>query len=615
MMSMVQRKKILWDNLRISQRMLVSYILTILIPVVIINALTFITVRNTALDTVAKTIDVTLDNGNSLFNALFTGLNERAVATSSTPELAYLFDETRDATVSGSVPTLKLSETLSALKVIYDTSPQYYYTFYAERQNLAYHSGNLQIISSYPANLQDWYQEAIRFGEGVYWRDVHEDTSFGFSRRFVTACRVIGNERNGALGLATVSLDFTRVEEAFTSLMEPYRGTIYILDSTGQTLFSRSIGNESLSIDNRVTMPEQAMPDEIRSVVLGKESGSGRLGSKAIYNFASIDQLMWKVVTVLPQDQFFGMTNNFWSFLVPVLLGTTIVFLIVTLKVSRTLSRPIEVLSASMMSEEEQEFPMPYLLRQDEIGDLARAYARVMNRNAQLIEETRQVNEKKRLFQLEALQRQINSHFIHNTLNNIQWLAAADRSDDVISTTTSLSKLLRACATQKDELVTIEDELDYVDSYLNIQKIRFGNRFSYRFDLNPLLLQMKIPLFVLQPIVENSIYHGLIDGNSEEGVILIRIFQEFDHIIITVFDNGRGVAADRLPLVIASGSGENDRFMGIALKNIDTRLKLVFGEASGISVSSHEGQWTEIRIRIPIVGDDSQGKPFSGGFM
>jgi two-component system sensor histidine kinase YesM len=148
------------------------------------------------------------------------------------------------------------------------------------------------------------------------------------------------------------------------------------------------------------------------------------------------------------------------------------------------------------------------------------------------------------------------------------------------------------------------DELDYVDSYLNIQKIRFGNRFTYYYELNPLLLQMKIPMFVMQPIVENSIYHGLLDGNSDEGFIRIRIFLEDDHIIISIFDNGRGVPNDQLAQVISSGNNGQDRFMGIALKNIDMRLKLTFGDTYGLSITSREGDWTDVRIRIPIIEDN-----------
>lgn len=595
--------KSLWNNQRIRQRILVSYLFALLIPVVFINAWTFMQARHAVLTKVEQTIDVTLANGNSLFNTLFTGMYDRAVAISRTSEVATLFDANQVTPGSGAIPTLQLSQTLSALDVITGNSPQYYYRFYAERENISYYSGNLQIVSSAPYRQTDWYRMALGFGDGVYWQGLHDDSDFWFPRRFFTACSVINSDATAsreALGVATVSLDFARVEDILVNLMKTYRGDVYIFDVSGKTLYAQHFDQAQTATD---TTPATLLSNAILGDALSRPSGSGLLGTSSVYNFITVDQMMWKVVTVMPQDQFVGITNSFWSFLVPILLATIIVFLMVTQRIARNLSRPIEVLSGSMNENDETAFPNTYLERKDEIGALTRAYSRMIRRNAELVEEAREVNEKKRLFQLEALQRQIDSHFIHNTLNNIQWLARDGRKEDVISTATSLEKLLRACASQKDELVTIEDELDYVDSYLNIQKIRFGNRFTYNFELSPLLLQMKIPMFIMQPIVENAIYHGLIDSNKEKGIILIRIFAENGQIIISILDNGRGIPNSSLAGVIKGREDSKDRFMGIALKNIDTRLKLTFGEGSGLAISSMEGEWTDVRIRVPIVED------------
>lgn len=602
--SIFHQFKALWNNQRIRQRILISYLFALLIPVVFINAWTFLQTRNAVLHKVEQTIDMSLLNGNSIFNSLFTGMYDRAVAISRTPEVARLLSETQVSPANDKVPTLQLSETLSALSVITGNSPQYYYRFYTERENVSYYSGNLQIVSSAPYRQTDWYRMAIGFGDGVYWHDVHDDSDFWFARRLFTACSVIYSDSTSsrdALGVATVSLDFARIEDVLVTLMKPYRGDVYIFDSAGRALYAQHFSQTQAASDTTPAMP---MANAILDDAFSRAAGSGLDGTASVYNFTTVDQLRWKIVTVMPQDQFVGITNSFWTFLVPILLATIIIFLQVTQLVARNLSRPIEVLSGSMGEHDRIPFPDAYLERQDEIGALTRAYARMIRRNADLVEEAREVNEKKRIFQLEALQRQIDSHFIHNTLNNIQWLARDGRREDVISTATSLEKLLRACASQKDELVTIEDELDYVDSYLNIQKIRFGNRFSYEFHLSPLLLQMKIPMFVMQPIVENAIYHGLIDSSREAGVIVIRIFTEDDRIIISIHDNGRGIPGASLNGVIQGSDGGSDRFMGIALRNIDTRLKLTFGDDSGLSISSVEGEWTEVRIRIPIVEDN-----------
>ncbi len=596
----IKKIKYLWNNQRIRQRILISYLVVVLIPVIIINAWTFMQSRHAVLVKVKDTLDVTLANVNSSFNVLLTGMYDRAVAISRAPELADLLRD-NELRAGSSSNTLQLSETLSALNVIVGNSPQYYYRFYAERNHLTFNSGNLQIVNSTPHRQQDWYQTAINFGEGIYWRSLYEDEGFFFPRRFITANSVIYSDNTPerkALGLATVSLDFARIEDLMAGFMKTYRGDVYIFDASGKTIYSRNFDAQKTAAEANTARP---MPNTILADVMSRAEGSSMSGIDSIYNYVTIDQLLWKVVTVLPQDQFVGVTDTLWSFLIPILLATIIVFLWVTQRVARNLSRPIEVLSDSMSENNDTAFPVGYLERQDEIGALTRAYARMLKRNADLVAEAREVNEKKRVFQLEALQRQIDSHFLYNSLNNIQWLAADGRSEDVISTATSLEKLLRACATQKDELVTIEDELDYVDSYLNIQKIRFGNRFTYKFEINPRLLQMKIPMFIMQPIVENAIYHGLLDSPKVEGMILIRIFLENDQIIISILDNGKGISRIKLDSIFRETDDHQDHFMGIALKNIDTRLQLTFGENSRLSISSLEGSWTDVRMRIPMI--------------
>jgi two-component system sensor histidine kinase YesM len=600
--------KTLWNNQRIRQRILISYLVVVLLPVTFINAWTFMQSRHAVLVKVEDTLDVTLANVNSSFNTLLTGMYDRAAAISRAPELADLLIDDQYPRFNDNSPTLQLSETLSALNVIVGNSPQYYYRFYSQRDHITFNSGNLQIVSSKPHLQADWYQTAINFGDGIYWRSLYDDSGFFFPRRFITANSVIYSDTTTdrkPLGLATVSLDFSRVEDLIASFMKTYRGDVYIFDSHGKTLYARNFNSQKSLEDTAVATP---MATSILSDVMSREEGSGLSGIDSIYNYITIDQLLWKVVTVLPQDQFVGVTDSLWTFLVPILLATIFVFLLVTQRVARNLSRPIEVLSESMRENNESAFPVRYLERQDEIGALTRAYARMLQRNADLVAEAREVNEKKRVFQLEALQRQIDSHFLYNSLNNIQWLAADGRNEDVISTATSLEKLLRACATQKDELVTIEDELDYVDSYLNIQKIRHGNRFTYKFEINPRLLQMRIPMFIMQPIVENAIYHGLLDSHKTESMILIRIFSEQDQIIISILDNGRGISQTKLDAIFKDAD-DQDRFMGIALKNIDTRLKLTFGDNSRLSISSLEGSWTDVRMRIPMVEDYRSATP------
>ena len=590
-----------WWNLRIHQRMLLSYSLAVIVPIAMINAWTFMTTRSFTLNTASDNIDVILSKGNSVLNAQFVSLYERAVAISNTQELVRLFSDTKVPVQDDGIPTLEISTMLTALDRIYSTSPGYYFKFYAKRKDLSYYSGNVIILNSEPYMQQSWYQRATDFGYGVYWRDVHEDPDFGANRRFVTACRAIYDEQDGSvLGVATVSLDFAWIEEVFVGLLESNRGAVYLFDADESLIYSKA---SSVNFDGKQSEGVAALSVPEQSAIFQHSFGKGIFGKNILYNYITVDQFMWKLVIVVPQEQFLGEMNNIFHFLLPVLIGTVALFLVVTYFISQSLSKPIKVLAKTMRGLGEDGFEKSYLAREDEIGELANAYARMVKSNKKLLLETMEMDEKRRRYQLEALQGQINSHFIYNTLSNIQWLAAAGLTEAVISTATALDKMLRVCVKNQSELVSIEDELDYVDSYLSIQKIRFKNRFEYTFELNDFAMQMRIPMFILQPIVENSIYHGLLDKAGDDGLIRIQVDIRDNTIMIRVIDNGKGIPSQNLSKVLLEDHQDDDLIMGIALKNINKRIKITCGEEYGLSIDSKLGEWTCTTIKLPLVED------------
>ncbi len=243
----------------------------------------------------------------------------------------------------------------------------------------------------------------------------------------------------------------------------------------------------------------------------------------------------------------------------------------------------------------------PYLSWRNEAGALCSAYySREADYNAN-IEKINQLNNEKRETELDVLQNQINSHFIFNTLNNVQWLASAGRTTDVIKTVQSLAQLLRACAHNENDFVTIEEELGYVEAYLTIQQIRFGDTFQFEIDVDPLQLQMKIPKFILQPLVENSIYHGFLDIGKTDGIIRISLKKRGHRIDICVHDNGAGIERARIHNILINRQKSSDRYMGVAIGNINKRIRLLCGREYGLGIKSEPGKYTDVEITLPIL--------------
>jgi len=259
-----------------------------------------------------------------------------------------------------------------------------------------------------------------------------------------------------------------------------------------------------------------------------------------------------------------------------------------------------QLLSALRYPGDEQKI-LPYRQWNSEVGRICNAYLERSREYRDSLAQIGKLSAEQRASEIEVLQNQINAHFIYNTLNNIQWLASANRMEDVVHTAQSLDILLRACARNDSDYVSIEDEMTYVGAYLSAQKIRFHDLFDYTFELDPLLMQMKIPKFIVQPIVENSIYHGFLESDRTGGQIRVSVFRRGYRVIIEVYDNGVGIAASDIFPILNNTRKSSDRYMGVAIGNINKRIRLLCGRDYGIGIESRKGSFTKVQLILPIV--------------
>lgn len=214
-----------------------------------------------------------------------------------------------------------------------------------------------------------------------------------------------------------------------------------------------------------------------------------------------------------------------------------------------------------------------------------------------------------------ALQNQINPHFLYNTLEGIRSEALIAGLDSVAEMTEALAAFFRYTISQVENLVTLEDELANIETYYYIQQFRFGDRLALNIvydhdeDMNELdILRCRLPKLTLQPIVENSIYHG-IERKIGRGHLVIRIGVSDQRLRIRVSDDGLGMSEEKLhrlnetlrSLSLDAETGNETKKGGIAVVNVNNRIKLLFGEEYGISVCSHEGTGTDVMIDLPVV--------------
>ena len=215
-----------------------------------------------------------------------------------------------------------------------------------------------------------------------------------------------------------------------------------------------------------------------------------------------------------------------------------------------------------------------------------------------------------------ALQNQINPHFLYNTLEAIRADALIAGADQIADTTEALATFFRYTITDVDRLVTLSDELENVEDYFTIQKFRFGDRMDLELELNDEeLLSARMPRLVLQPLVENAVVHGL-EEKTGEGIVKVVVESSRNVLYVYVKDDGVGMDTEQMEKLNEIFSAQNrtrkrfgdgkNRKGGIALPNVNSRIKLLFGEDYGLHVFSSEGMGTEIRMILPLLYDDGE---------
>ncbi|MCD8023243.1 MAG: histidine kinase [Lachnospiraceae bacterium] len=318
-----------------------------------------------------------------------------------------------------------------------------------------------------------------------------------------------------------------------------------------------------------------------------------------------------ELTAVFDYDALYEEFNLTGTLLAAIAIVCIVGYIILAYVISKYLVRPIESLSQAMSHQDSRhlEFSSPYMNRKDEIGTLYNEYANMLEElDASIKKEYRDklvvLNA-----QMESLEARINSHFLFNTLESINSMAELDDNEPIATMSLALGNMFRYTIKTRSELVTLEEELNHVKDYVSIQQIRFSNQFSLVLDIAPELYQKKILKLILQPLVENALYHGL-EYCSCGDTITISALQEATVLCLEVRDNGKGISEEVLldlnnRLKETPSFSELGRRSGksIGLKNIHSRIELYYGQGYGLHVSSKEGEGTVVAIRVPVLND------------
>ena len=327
----------------------------------------------------------------------------------------------------------------------------------------------------------------------------------------------------------------------------------------------------------------------------------------AIYALDSVAGGTWRVVGVSYVDELVDQNVREMLRLSAVMAGVILVAALLTSwLLSRLLGRPLRGLAAAMerFESDADHFTYRPVGGTREVRELSNSFGHMVLRIQQLMTTVREEEVNLRKTELKALQAQINPHFLYNTLDSIAWMCEQGRSADAVNMVHALARLFRISISKGHELIPISRELEHAESYLQIQKYRYKNRFTYEFRADPACLEYLCNKITLQPILENAINHGLELMVDDEGHITVEVCQEGEDILFRVTDNGVGMSAGQVKAILSRTPGEQ---AGIGIRNVDDRLKIYFGSKYGLHITSEPDVGTCVEIRMPKVRGEDHG--------
>lgn len=349
------------------------------------------------------------------------------------------------------------------------------------------------------------------------------------------------------------------------------------------------------------TMPKVFIEEIGISSETSRGSSTTIYGDEPYVTFAE-KRSGWTLVSWIPENKVMEPARELFFGILFIAFVLIFFSVFMVLFLSHRITKPLKMIQRKMMQIGEGFFIFKVpVVRNDEVGELASAMNRMSDEIQSLIQKNKEEEAKRRLIQLQTLEYQINPHFLYNTLDSVNMLARKHQDPIIADMVTYLSRLFRIGLNQGREMITVADEVRHVTYYLKIQEIRFADQLYWDIQTDESIESEKIIKFLLQPLVENSINHG-IRKRDEPGHIYIRIWKEPDSIVLEVEDDGVGMDPEQLERVRQSLNDdmeEPDKDHGFGLRNVHQRIQLHYGDDYGLEFTSEKGYGTTVTVRLP----------------
>ena len=452
---------------------------------------------------------------------------------------------------------------------------------------------------------QSWFEDASDKMENLHFSDLHVQNIFeNKSGRYywvVSLSRGVELTNDGKMsgGILLVDMNFSGIQQLFTEVNNDGKGYVYLIGRDGEIIYHP---RQNLIFSNIIQENNQTASTYDEGVHNEEFQGEQR-----VVVVKTVGYTGWKIVSVVSKESLFSDLNQTRMMALLNLVLAIFLMIFVNQYVAVRITDPLKKLEKSIQGIEMKQRPVVYIGGSPEIQHLGLTIRFMVEELQELTDKMVKEQEEKRKNELDALQSQINPHFLYNTLDSIMWMIESERYEDAVSMVQALGRLLRISLSRGKNVISVGDELQHARSYLAIQKYRYKNKFTSYFEVEPDIEQYKTIKLVIQPLIENAIYYGMeyMDG---EGEIHIRAYTREQDLYLEVEDNGPGMPEEQVEHLLTGGEKARQKGSGIGLKNVNQRIQLYFGTQYGLEIESEPDEGTVVRIHIPKTTEEEAGE-------
>ena len=474
-----------------------------------------------------------------------------------------------------------------------------------------------KLISSAPVSTQkkdvdvreqEWFKNALGQIENLHFSTPHvqnlfDDPTYRYYWVLSLSRTVeLNTKGESSLGVLLVDMNYSSVEQILEKANKDNSlEYMYLMDGKGEIIYhpkQKLIYNQLFFENNKKAVGYE---DGYHEEVFEKE--------KREVTVKSISYTGWKLISVSPKTSFQLTLSNTKYFVIMLVTLALLANILLNQLISARIAKPLNRLNDSIKDWEAGNLkPDIYVGGTLEVEHLGKTLRSTVGQIRQLMNDVFLQQEEKRKSELEALQSQINPHFLYNTLDSIVWMIEGEHYDDAVYMITELASLFRISLSKGKTIISIEDEIKHAKNYMNIQKKRYKDKFCVSFLVDEEILQCITVKLILQPLLENAIYYG-VGEEEEESEIVVRGYRKEDKIYLEVEDSGRGIMPSLLPHLLEDtekkDKGIQKKGSGVGLVNVHNRIYLRFGTGYGLEIHSELDEGTLVRVCLPCISYES----------